>query len=206
MPTATTISPSVQIRASKSTNLLVACNFSDTKGLATGSRLANGLLPANPTTPAGKPSKLPLPAGWLIGERSVDGRPGETKHYFAWGMDRMSLDDIVELAHSRWIIERFYQEAKGEVGLDGYEGRLCSGFHRHVALCMLAHCYLALHQNYGSTITQRLQSGQGNDHRPTEAPGPARGSPRGPSESGVDQATGTLAAGLSMGRRLEVGA
>ncbi len=57
-------------------------------------------------------------AGWLTGERSTNGRPTETKHYFASGMDRMSLDDIVELAHCRWIIEHFYQDAKGEVGLD----------------------------------------------------------------------------------------
>ena len=75
--------------------------------------------------------------GWLIGERPVDGRQGDTKYYFAWGLDQMSLDDIVELAHSRWLIERFYQDAKGEVGLDDYEGRLWSGFHRHVSLCML---------------------------------------------------------------------
>ncbi len=71
-------------------------------------------------------------AGWLIGERSANGRPTETKYYFASGIDRMSLDDIVESAHCRWMIERFYQDAKGEVGLDDYEGRLWSGFHRHV--------------------------------------------------------------------------
>ena len=28
----------------------------------------------------------------------------------------MSLEDIVELAHSRWIIERFYQDARGKAG------------------------------------------------------------------------------------------
>ena len=54
--------------------------------------------------------------GWLIGERPVDGNQGEAKYYFAWGMDQMPLEDIVELAHSRWIIERFYQDAKGEAG------------------------------------------------------------------------------------------
>ena len=54
--------------------------------------------------------------GWLIGERPVDGNQGEAKYYFAWGMDQMPLEDIVELAHSRWIIERFYQDARGEAG------------------------------------------------------------------------------------------
>ncbi len=131
-------------------------------------------------------------SGWLIGERSVDGQPGETKYYFVWGMDRVSLDDIVELAHSRWIIERFYQDAKGEVGLDDYEGRLWSGFHRHVALCMLAHSYLALHQNYGPAIVQHVLSGLGSDSGRTEVPGPTRGfPPRGTSKSGIGQEAGT---------------
>jgi SRSO17 transposase len=29
----------------------------------------------------------------------------------------------VELAHSRWPIEQFYEDAKGECGLDHYQGR-----------------------------------------------------------------------------------
>ena len=129
--------------------------------------------------------------GWLIGERPVDGDRGEVKYHFAWGMDRVGLEDIVELAHSRWIIERFYQDAKGEVGLDDYEGRLWSGFHRHVALCMLAHCYLALLQDYGSDIEEHEPSGPGEDHRSTEVPGPTRGfPPTAASEPGIDQTTG----------------
>ena len=89
----------------------------------------------------------------------------------------MSLDDIVELAQGRWIIERFYQDTKGEVGLDDYEGRRWSGFHRHVPLCMLAHCYLALHQNYGPDIAEHSHRSEGEDQRVTESPGPTRGVP-----------------------------
>ena len=130
--------------------------------------------------------------GWLIGERPVDGDRGEVKYHFAWGMDRMGLDDIVELAHSRWIIERFYQDAKGEVGLDDYVDRLWSGFHRHVALCMLAHCYLALLQDYGSDIDGHEPHGLGENHRSTKVPGPTRGfPPTAASEPSIDQTTGT---------------
>ena len=46
--------------------------------------------------------------GWLIGERPVDGTQGEAKCYFAWGMDQMPLEDIVELAHSRAGYNRAY--------------------------------------------------------------------------------------------------
>lgn len=131
-------------------------------------------------------------AGWLIGECPMDGHQGETKYYFAWGVDQMSLRDIVELAHSRWIIERFYQDAKGELGLDDYEGRLWSGFHRHVALTMLAHSYLALRQGYGPDTAEHTCPDYGEDHRPTEPPGPTRGfPPKAASKPGVSQTIGS---------------
>jgi hypothetical protein len=51
---------------------------------------------------------------------------------------------LVRFAKLRWRIERDYQELKGELGLDHFEGRTWNGFHHHMALCAAAHAFLAL--------------------------------------------------------------
>ncbi len=97
--------------------------------------------------------------GWLIGERPRAGHQGDSKYFFAWGLDSRSLHDLVTLAHCRWVIERFYQDAKGELGLDDYEGRFWTGLHRHIALVMLAHCYLAWRRSDTGANTPPPQPG-----------------------------------------------
>ena len=117
--------------------------------------------------------------GWLVGERPIEGRQGELKCYFAWRLSEMTLSDLVELAHSRWVIERFYQDAKGELGLDDYEGRFWTGFHRHVALVMLAHSYLTLQQSYGPEELEPPPTGGGEGHTQDQPPAFTRGFPPG---------------------------
>ena len=50
----------------------------------------------------------------------------------------------MRVAGTRWTIEACFEAAKGEVGLDQYEVRSWTGWHRHVTLAMLAHAYLAV--------------------------------------------------------------
>ena len=76
-------------------------------------------------------------------ERPVPGERGEVK----WSYSNLPADTplrrLVELAHSRWPIEQFYEDAKGECGLDHDQGRRWDGLHRHLALVMLAYSFLA---------------------------------------------------------------
>jgi len=62
--------------------------------------------------------------GWLVFERPVPGETGDTKYYFT----NLPVDTpdvrIVEYVHRRYTIDRFFQDAKDELGLDQYEGRM----------------------------------------------------------------------------------
>ena len=63
--------------------------------------------------------------------------------YLTLAPDTAELSDLVRVAGTRWTIEACFEAAKGEVGLDQYEVRSWTGWHRHITLAMLAHAYLA---------------------------------------------------------------
>jgi SRSO17 transposase len=86
------------------------------------------------------------PEGWLIGERPLPGEPGDAKRYFSTLPANLAPERLLALAHARWVIERFYEDAKGECGLDDYQGRRWEGLHRHLALVMLAYSFLLCHR------------------------------------------------------------
>ena len=91
--------------------------------------------------------------GWLIAERPL--RPAEEdlpdeeelKYYYSSLEAGVSLERLAALAKSRWAIEQFYEDAKGECGLSDYQGRRWDGFHRHLALSMMAYSFLMLHSS-----------------------------------------------------------
>jgi SRSO17 transposase len=45
--------------------------------------------------------------------------------------------------HCDWLIEKGFEEAKGEVGLAHYELRSWDGWQRHITLSLFAHAFLA---------------------------------------------------------------
>lgn len=88
--------------------------------------------------------------GWLLAERPVPGEDGERKWYYANLPAETSLHRLVTIAHSRWLIEQFYEDGKGECGLDDYQGRRWDGFHRHLALVMLTDSFLMIQRHTAS--------------------------------------------------------
>jgi SRSO17 transposase len=86
------------------------------------------------------------PAGWekgLLVRRKLD-EPDDLAFYLTLAPEGTDLTTLVRVAGTRWTIEACFEAAKGEVGLDEYEVRSWTGWHRHVTLAMLAHAYLAV--------------------------------------------------------------
>jgi SRSO17 transposase len=94
--------------------------------------------------PAEKHTKGKPPADeqWLLCEWPEGDE--EPKFHLSTLPKHLSLRQLVRIAKMRWRVERDYQDLKGEVGLDHFEGRTWRGFHHHATLCAVAHGFLAL--------------------------------------------------------------
>ena len=80
---------------------------------------------------------------WLICEWPKSAKK-PTTFYLSNLPEAIPKKRIIYLAKLRWRIERDYQEMKGELGLDHFEGRGWRGFHHHVACVAAAHAFLTL--------------------------------------------------------------
>lgn len=83
----------------------------------------------------------PRPEEWLLIEWPAD-EPEPTKYWLSTLPATTPLKKLVDLAKLRWRIERDYQELKGELGLDHFEGRGWRGFHHHASLCIASYAFL----------------------------------------------------------------
>jgi len=55
---------------------------------------------------------------------------------------RMSKKQIVRVVKERWKTERVYEEMKGELGLDHYEGRSFPGWNHHVSVAICCYVFI----------------------------------------------------------------
>jgi SRSO17 transposase len=61
----------------------------------------------------------------------------------------------------RWQVERGYEQLKGELGLDHFEGRSWPGFHHHATLTFLAYGFLALERRRARDATAAAGAAEG---------------------------------------------
>jgi SRSO17 transposase len=78
---------------------------------------------------------------WLLIDKERRGSP--VAHYVLATLPKsMSHKQLVRRVKQRWRTERAYEDLKGELGLDHFEGRTYTGWQHHVS-CVLA-CYAFL--------------------------------------------------------------
>jgi SRSO17 transposase len=91
---------------------------------------------------------LPIGPWHLIVCRNVLD-PAEVKYFVSNAPIDTPLETLLLVAFSRWRVERCFEDQKGEVGLDHYEGRKYVGLKRHLILSAVSYLFL-------SRVRQRL--------------------------------------------------
>ena len=76
-------------------------------------------------------------ARWLLMRRSVSD-PTEVAYFACGGPPGTELEELVRIAGTRWAVEECFELAKGDCGLDEYEVRSWTGWHRHATLSLWA--------------------------------------------------------------------
>jgi SRSO17 transposase len=80
---------------------------------------------------------------WLLIRRPLED-PSDLAYYLAYGPEETPLQELVRVCDRRWAIEEDFAQAKGEVGLDQYEVRTWTAWHRFITLGLLAHAALVI--------------------------------------------------------------
>ncbi len=107
------------------------------------------------------PLAAPLVAGWrrwVLLRRSV-ADPTEVTPYVCFAPAGATLADLARVAGTRWTVEICFEAAKQEVGLDEYEVRSWTGWHRHITLACLAHAFLTVVRADGRDPLAEAQKG-----------------------------------------------
>ena len=78
---------------------------------------------------------------WLVMEWR-DGEDEPAKYHLTTLGRRMSKKEIVRTIKERWRTERVYQEMKGELGFDHFEGRSFTGWHHHASVVLCCYAFV----------------------------------------------------------------
>jgi len=77
----------------------------------------------------------------IIARNALD--HSEIKFFISNAPAATSVGALLKVAFSRWRIERCFEDQKGEIGLDQYEGRRYLGLKRHLILSSVSYLFLA---------------------------------------------------------------
>jgi hypothetical protein len=118
-----------------------------------------------------------LPAVWLLAEWPPWAAE-PTDYWLSTLPEGAALAELVRLAKIHWRVEHDYRELKTALGLDHFEGRIGSGWHRHVTLVTAAQLFLTpLRSDPEAAAPAPASTGSCTGCRPCWRSGPAPASP-----------------------------
>lgn len=97
---------------------------------------------------------------WLLIRRHL--QTGQRAYYLCCAMPEKTAKDLATAAGRRWAIETAFECAKQQTGLNEYEVRNWTGWHRHITLSLLAAAFLTavrLKATRSRSIREKSQEG-----------------------------------------------
>ena len=85
--------------------------------------------------------------------------PKDIAFYIVFAPSSTTLQDVIQVAGTRWVIETGFEALKNEAGLDEYEVRSWIAWYRHITLSLLAYAFLV------ALRTKEMK--KGGRHRPS---------------------------------------
>jgi len=110
---------------------------------------------------------------WLLMEQPK-GEVAPTKFWLATLPKGMSIKRLVCLVKERYRTERVYEDLKGELGLDHFEGRTFRGWHHHVTTVLCCFAFIVAQTARHFSPRSRPQ-GRRSQQKTQESDGPLRG-------------------------------
>jgi SRSO17 transposase len=99
-------------------------------------------------------------AEWLLIEWPM-GEDEPTGYILTTLPRKMSKKEIVRLIKERYRTEQVYEELKGELGLDHFEGRSFPGWHHHLSVVLCAYAFLVAERSRAFPPSARRQGHPG---------------------------------------------
>jgi SRSO17 transposase len=78
---------------------------------------------------------------WLLMEWP-DGEAEPTKYFLATLPRDITRKKLVRVVKERYRTERLYEDLKGELGLDHFEGRSFAGWHHHISVALCCYSFV----------------------------------------------------------------
>jgi SRSO17 transposase len=86
------------------------------------------------------------PPQWVIVRRSLAVEP-ELKYYLSNADGNTSTETLALVTGSRWRVEEFFEDGKGDFGMADYEARSWTSWHHHMTLVAIAHLFITTNRH-----------------------------------------------------------